>query len=97
MWEGEEEVWSFMLGLPPQHEGVGGTSGTPLLPAHVSWHQSVLAVPLCFLEISGFQAIKILITGLKHLGDESKYVTFGLDLKDHSSTSRSDVKMNIIL
>lgn len=51
MWEGEEEVWSFMLGLPPQHEGVGGTSGTPLLPAHVSWHQSVLVVPLFSLDL----------------------------------------------
>lgn len=88
MWEGEEEeVWSFMLGLPPQHEGVSGTTGTPLLPAHVRWHQSVLAVPLSFLWISGFRAIRILITGLKHLGDETKYVTFGLDLKDPSSTS----------
>lgn len=47
VWEEEEEVWSFMLGLPPQHEEVGGTSAAPLLPAHVSWHQSVLAVLLC--------------------------------------------------
>lgn len=49
-----------------------------LLPAPVSWHQSVLPVHLC--STSGLQAMRILITGLKPQLEPSY-------IKDHSSTN----------